>query len=105
MDWDVVHFLTRCQYKKAEEAMSLEEKIDVIKKAIFEGMSLEILYLKPSNEKNVRIVRPIEVGEMEYKGKRYMGMRAFCSFRQEERVFRVDRILNLKVLKEQVVQM
>jgi len=105
MDWDVVHFLTRCQYKKAEEALSLQDKIELIKKAISEGMPLEIIYLKPNNEKNTRIVRPIEVGDMEYKGKKYIGMRAFCNFRQEERIFRVDRILKLKVLKEQVVQM
>ena len=33
------------------------------------------------------------MGEMEYRGKKYLGMRAFCMKRREERVFRVDRIL------------
>jgi len=33
---------------------------------------------------------------MEYRGKNYLGMRAFCLKRNEERTFRVDRILDIK---------
>ena len=102
MDWNVVRFLTKCQYDKSEEALSLEEKIDLIRKAIVEDQPLEIVYLKPNNEKSERIVWPHEVGEMEYRGKKYIGMRAFCNARNDERTFRVDRILKLNEARETI---
>ena len=37
----------------------------------------------------------MDKGEMEYHGKKYLGMRAFCLKRKEERVFRIDRILEI----------
>jgi len=45
-------------------------------------LSLEVAYLKPSDEKTIRVVRPEAVKEMEYRG-----MRAFCLKRKEKRVF------------------
>jgi predicted DNA-binding transcriptional regulator YafY len=33
---------------------------------------------------------------MEYQGKKYLGMRAFCMKRNEERVFRIDWILEIE---------
>ncbi|WP_286975351.1 AAA family ATPase [Acetomicrobium sp. UBA5826] len=104
MDWNVVHFLTECQYSKAEEMQSLDDKIERIREAINENLALEIVYLKPNNEKSKRIITPFEVGEMEYKEKKYIGVRAFCNSRQGERVFRVDRILSLKVLESPVLK-
>jgi predicted DNA-binding transcriptional regulator YafY len=32
---------------------------------------------------------------MEYKGKPFEGLRAYCALRHEERSFRIDRILEL----------
>ena len=55
-----------------------------------------MVYLKSSDEKTTRVVRPAAVGEMEYRGKKYLGMRAFCLKRNEERVFRIDRILEIQ---------
>jgi len=96
MDWQVVKFLTRYQYKKAEEALPVKEKVKLIEEAILKKAPLEMVYLKPSDEKTKRVIWPKEVGEMEYRGKRYLGMRAFCAQRNEERTFRVDRILEIK---------
>ncbi len=95
-NYQVMGFLTKYQYKKAEQSLSVDGKVTVIKKAIEDGMTLEIVYLKPSDEKTTRVVRPKAVGEMEYRGKKYLGMRAFCLMRNEERVFRIDRILEIK---------
>jgi ATP-dependent DNA helicase PIF1 len=94
-NYQVMNFLTRYQYRKAEAAQPLDGKIEVIRKAIENGNALEIVYLKPSDEKTIRVVRPEAVGEMEYRGKKYLGMRAFCLTRNEERVFRIDRILEI----------
>ncbi|MDP2730859.1 MAG: WYL domain-containing protein [Dehalococcoidales bacterium] len=98
-NYQVMDFLTRYQYQKAEAAHPVDGKIKVIRKAIENGASLEIVYLKPSDEKTTRVVRPEAVGEMKYHGKKYLGMRAFCLTRNEDRVFRVDRILGIEEIQ------
>ncbi|MFC2042096.1 AAA family ATPase [Chloroflexota bacterium] len=95
-NYQVMDFLTKYQYKKAEQSCPVGDKIDIIRKAIENKLSLEIVYLKPSDEKTTRVVRPEAVGEMEYRGKKYLGMRTFCLRRNEERVFRIDRILEIR---------
>ena len=95
-DYKVVKFLTKYQYDKAEQTLPTHNKVEAIKQAIENGAMLEITYLKPNDEKSRRIIKPETVGEMEYQGKNYLGVRAFCMKRNEERVFRVDRILEIK---------
>jgi len=94
-NYQVMDFLTRYQYRKAEAAYPADGKVAIIRKAIQNEQLLEIVYLKPSDEKTTRVVRPEVVGEMEYRGKKYLGMQAFCLKRKEERVFRIDRILEI----------
>jgi len=95
-DYKVVGFLTKYQYKRAEQSCPVNDKVEAIKRAIENKAALQIVYLKPSDEKTRRIIRPETVGEMEYRGKKYLGMRAFCMKRNEERTFRVDRILEIE---------
>jgi ATP-dependent exoDNAse (exonuclease V) alpha subunit len=95
-DYRIPNFLTRYQYDRAEASFPLDEKIALIKQAIENGDFLEMVYLKPNDEKSQRTVRPLAVGEMQYCGKSYPGMRAFCTLKKAERTFRVDRILALK---------
>jgi ATP-dependent exoDNAse (exonuclease V) alpha subunit len=95
-DYRIRDFLTKYQYGKAEKACPMEDKRRLIEETIKEQGLIEIVYLKPNDEKSKRIVRPLTVGEMEYQGKRYLGLRAFCTMRKEERTFRVDRILKIK---------
>ena len=97
-DYQVVDFLTKYQYKKAEQSCPIDDKVEAIKRAIENKAALQIVYLKPNDEKTRRIVRPETIGEMEYHGKKYLGMRAFCMKRNEERVFRIDRILKIEGL-------
>ena len=96
MDWKVVDFLTKYQYKKAEQALPVRDKVKLIEQAIRNKAALQIVYLKPNDEKSRRVIWPEMVGEMEYRGKKYLGLRAFCTKRNEERVFRLDRILEVK---------
>ncbi len=95
-NYQVMGFLTRYQYQKAEATYPMDGKIKVIRQAIENRALLEIVYLKPSDEKTMRVVRPEAVGEMEYRGKKYLGMQAFCLKRNGERVFRIDRILEIR---------
>jgi len=95
-DYKVIDFLTKYQYKKAEQSCPIDNKVEVIKRAIEKKAALQIVYLKPNDEKTRRVVRPEAFGEMEYRGKKYLGMRAFCTKRNEERTFRIDRILEIE---------
>lgn len=95
-NYQVMEFLTKYQYRKAQETCPENEKLELIKQAIKNKTSLEIVYLKPTDEKSTRVVMPESVGEMEYQGKKYLGMRAFCLKRNEARTFRIDRILGMR---------
>jgi predicted DNA-binding transcriptional regulator YafY len=97
-DYRVMDFLTRYRYREAAVLCPVDDKISRIEDAIENGTALRITYLKPSDEKSVRIIIPIEVGEMDYHGKSYLGVQAFCLSRRENRVFRVDRILELEAV-------
>ncbi|MDD5702660.1 MAG: WYL domain-containing protein, partial [Dehalococcoidales bacterium] len=91
-------FLTKFQYRKSEQRYALEDKVAVIQQAIRDGALLRIVYLKPSDEKTRRTIHPCAIGEMEFQGKTYLGVRAFCLKRNAERTFRVDRMLDITVL-------
>lgn len=96
MDFRVVNFITGYQYMISDKKCSKEDKIEMIKKAIKEKSMLEIVYLKRKDEKSKRKIRPYNVGEMEYMGKSYTGVEAYCMKRRDDRVFRVDRILEIR---------
>ncbi|HAM38324.1 MAG TPA: AAA family ATPase [Elusimicrobia bacterium] len=97
MDWRIVKFITKYQYNLSERDMSLKEKLQIIQNAIKEKSLLEILYLKTNDEKTCRIIKPRFVGDLEYNDKTFLGINAYCMKRKEDRVFRVDRILEIKV--------
>jgi predicted DNA-binding transcriptional regulator YafY len=95
MDWRVVRFMTKFQYRLSDEAMSLKTKTEIVDKAIREKTKLEIIYLKSNDEKSRRRIRPERRGTMEYMGKTFEGLEAYCLERKESRVFRLDRILKI----------
>ncbi len=95
MDWRVAKFLTMFQYQKADELSSYDERSDIIRDAIQRELNLEIIYLKPNDTKSQRIIRPIAIEPMEFKGKMFEGLRAHCLMRNEVRHFRIDRILEI----------
>ena len=96
MNWKAAKFLTNWDWKRAEKKMSVEDKVKVIEDAISNDREIEILYLKTSGKKEWRKIKPYYVGNMEYSGKNFIGVRAFCYKRGEDRTFRVDRILEIK---------
>ena len=96
-DWRIRQFLTGYHYRRSEAAMPAEEKAAAIQRAIEAGGKVAMTYLRPDDTKSERVVAPIKVGPETYSGKSFLGMRAFCPLRGEERMFRVDRILELEV--------
>lgn len=97
MDWRVVKFVTRFQYKKSEALLPMQEKVRILNTAIENNQKVAITYLKATDEKSKRVIKPVRVGEMEYLHKVFFGVEAFDEKRQEQRVFRVDRILEMSI--------
>lgn len=97
-DWRVSQFLTDYRYRESEEALPLKQKIRLIRDAIKEGRDISMTYLKADNTESQRVVTPISVGPETYQGKRFDGMRAYCSIRKDRRMFRVDRILKMEAV-------
>ena len=95
-DFKVVDFLTKYQYKKAEQSYPVDDKMTLLNKAIKNKTALKITYLKPNDEKSVRVIRPEMMGEMGFAGKTYLGVIAFCLMRNQLRTFRIDRILEIE---------
>jgi len=98
MDRRVVKFITEHQYRLSERALPLSEKMQLISEAISCGKNLEITYLKESDEKSRRVVRPVHLGNKVYREQEFLGVDCFCLLRGSERVFRVDRILEMKAV-------
>lgn len=98
MDYRVVKFVTGFQYQHSEKLCSKEDKTAILQKAIAEKSKIFIVYLKAKDEKSSRTIQPIEVAEMEYAGKKFSGVRAYCLERKQERTFRIDRILEIKTV-------
>jgi hypothetical protein len=96
LDYEVVKFITNFHYQDSNNKLPLDKKVEFIEDSVKRNRSLEIVYLKANNEKSTRTITPIFIGTLSYKEKTYIGMKAFCHQSQEERVFRVDRILNMK---------
>ncbi|HBE88362.1 MAG TPA: hypothetical protein DDW67_04395, partial [Elusimicrobia bacterium] len=66
-----------------------------LRRAIKEGRSVEIVYQSAGSETTRRVVRPVSIGNFTSGGRTYEGFRARCSLRGCERLFRVDRVLEL----------
>jgi hypothetical protein len=99
LDRRVVHFVTRYQYNQAGKHLSLDDRLALLDKAISKEKKLEIVYLKTDDTKSKRTILPRHVGEMEYKGRKFPGVQAFCTSREDERVFHVERILEMKIVE------
>lgn len=96
LDKEVVKFLTSYQYSLSEKKTPIEEKIKMLEICLKEKKSIEIVYLKTKDEKTKRRIIPLQIGEFEYSSKKFLGLKAHCLLRNEERVFRIDRILEIK---------
>lgn len=96
IDYHITRFLTGSQYEISEKAMPLAAKIKKIQDAIAKGEAIEMTYLKANDMQSDRTIEPKFVGNMEYLGKTFLGIEAYCLKRKEMRHFRVDRILEIK---------
>ncbi len=99
MERKVVDFITSVQYRQSERDLPLEEKRRIIDEAIMNGYDLRIVYLKKTDEKSVRVISPVYQGEMEFGGRKFLGIKAIDKAKNAERHFRIDRILDIEIKK------
>lgn len=76
-----------------------QEKLALVREAIRNGGELEIVYLKTDDTKTRRRIRPESIERMEYMGRQFEGLRAYCFKRGEERNFRIDRMLEVRLVE------
>ena len=94
-DWRVRKFLAVSRWREAERVMPTEDKVAAIRTAIERRRALTLTYLRADDTRSERVVIPVSVGQESYAGTQFLGMRAYCTVRRDERMFRVDRILTL----------
>lgn len=99
MDRRVVNFVTKYQYRQAQKNLPIHEKLSIIEKAIKDKRQLEIVYLKTKDEKSRRTILPLFVGELEYNGRKFPGVQAYCNERKDNRVFHIERIIEIKAVE------
>jgi len=102
IDQTVVDFVTTFQYQASENKCPLETKITLLQNAIEGNQSLEMTYLRATNEKSDRRITPLAVGPMSYQGSLYIGLKAFYHTSQSEKTFRVDRILEMREVEDKL---
>jgi len=95
IDWKTVDFLTRYQYEISERDLPLDKKVKLLEAAVAEDAMVDITYLKRNNERSRRIIKPVKVGEMDYKGKSFIGVEGYCLGSSLSQTFRIDRILSM----------
>jgi len=66
-----------------------------LREAVREARPVEMEYTKADGGTNRRVITPSYVGEIEFGGQRFMGMRGHCRLRDEERTFRLDRVVSV----------
>lgn len=60
---------------------------------------MNIVYLKANDVKSKRIIELKFAGHEKYNGKTFIALKAYCQHRQENRIFRVDRILKMEIVR------
>lgn len=95
-DGRIMKFLTGYHYKQSAKTFPIEDKMALIQQSIQENASLAITYLAANDTKSQHIIQPLTVGIEDYQGKKFPGMKAFCTTNNEERMFHVGRIVKLK---------
>ncbi|MDD2565423.1 MAG: AAA family ATPase [Candidatus Gracilibacteria bacterium] len=100
MDDRVQEFLCKYQHKLASRDNVIAERLYTINKAIKENRNLQVTFLKSTNEKSKRTLKPEYIGEMECEGTNFLGLEGFCHLKQENRVFKVDNMVDVEVVEE-----
>jgi hypothetical protein len=98
LDWRVVRWLRDYTVSQSGSGLSEADTLAMIETAIDDQATVEIEYVSGRNIKSKRRIIPRSVGEMEYNGRPFVGVEAYCLERRANRVFSVGRIVGIKQL-------
>jgi ATP-dependent exoDNAse (exonuclease V) alpha subunit len=96
VDYRVVRFLTSFQCRLADRDQSPEDKLHLIQQALNDQRRIRIVYLKGRNEKSERIIQPLRIAQMIYRGIPFPGLEAYCFSAGDRRTFHLERILSVQ---------
>jgi hypothetical protein len=96
LDYNVVRFVAEIQSTRPDLLLSLEKKVELFTQVIAEKWRISMTYLKSQDITARRIFEPYEVGTMEYEWVGFLWVKGYCHTQWGERVFRVDRILEIE---------
>lgn len=74
-------------------------KFEIIKTAVIQCKELKIVYANTKSERRNRIIQPLKVS---YKSKEWY-LKAFCTEKQDFRIFKLNRIIELELLEKTFV--
>ena len=77
--------------------------VSIIQQAIREGAALDLAYLKADDTEVAQTVQPLSVGPASYQGETYYGMKATDLASGAQRLFRIDRILQITKAERQKI--
>lgn len=88
-DWLEVDFSRwgKCAYDNS--------KFEILKTAVIQCKEIKIVYESTKNERSKRIIQPLKLS---YKSKGWY-LKAFCTKKQDFRIFKLNRILELELLE------
>lgn len=69
-----------------------------ILQAIADGQTIKIQYQTTPEKLTTRQLVPSFVGQLEYNGKSYFGLEAYCVWQKETRCFRLDKIVQVEIV-------
>ena len=96
MDWQVVKFLTGHSVRSGRQNLQPRRQAENDRARRLTKRQISKSSTSRGRMKNhAGLVRPLFIGEMEYKGYPYLGLEAFCLNRREKRIFNVDKILEI----------
>lgn len=98
IEYAVQKFLTQHQYQLSQRHWPESVKQEVLEEVIRANKLVKIVYLKGKDVRSERIIQPLTVESMSFKGHKFIGVIAVCQLRKAERVFNVQRILDMEVL-------
>lgn len=95
----VQKFITQHQYKLSQRQWPESVKKEVLEEVIRSNQLVKIKYLKGKDDLQTRVIQPLTVEAIQFKGQKFIGVIALCPLRKADQVFNVQRILDIEVME------
>lgn len=96
LDYCVVRFVAEMRCSRPELLLSTEKKVTLFTQVIANKWRTYMTYVKSQDTSVRRLFEPYEVGTMTYEWVNFLWVKWYCHTQWGERVFRIDRILELE---------